>query len=221
MGVNIKLILTKMSVIKEVKSDHEARSDTSKEDIGKFCKANVAPMLTCTGCNGFFRGPVTYCQNKHGLCSSCFGDKEECPITGCAMKASLTLDFPAELVRELKFPVSCKFKNNGCDQENDDVEVIADHEIECRHRKVPCFAGGCSEQPAMDFAAHLFTHIRYRKFRDNPGKWFFHHFTGIKMLAAQKIWIDPESGHGFRAVLVHNDQEKYWKCSTVVFAGKN
>ena len=35
------------------------------------------------------------------------------------------------------------------------------------------------------------------------------------------MWIEPESGLRFRAVLVHYDEEKYWKCYTVVFGGKN
>merc|ERR1712066_424747 len=113
MGVNIELILAKMSDIKQ-----EVMSDSGEEYIEKVRKATVAPKLTCVGCNGFFRGTVTYCQNKHGLCSICFGDEKECPITGCGKKSALTLDFPAELVKDLKFPVSCEFKKGGCDQEN-------------------------------------------------------------------------------------------------------
>ena len=140
LSVNVALhsILTKMSGIKRFKkeitsdSDHEAESDTGDEDIGKIRKANVAPKLTCMGCNGFYRGSVKYCKNNHGVCSACLpGDKKECPVTGCGQNALVTLDFPAELVKELKFPVSCKFKKDGCDQENADEEVIADHEIEC------------------------------------------------------------------------------------------
>ena len=203
-------------------SDHEAQSDTGGEEyIGKVHKA-VAPKLTCMGCNRFFRGPVTYCKNTHGLCSICFGDKEECPITGCGQKASLTLNVLSELVKELKFPVPCKFKKVGCAQENAEEEVIASHEGECGHRKVPCIFSACFYQLAMDFETHLFSaHEHYRKFRDNPSKWFFNNFTGTKISGAQKMWIDPESGFRFRSVLVHNDEEKYWKCYTVDFAGKN
>merc|ERR1712066_878396 len=148
---------------------------------------DVAPMLTCPGCNGFFRGSVTYCQNKHGLCSNCSGDKKVCPIGGCGQKTFLTMDVLSELVKKLKFPVSCKFKNDGCDQENADEEVLAEHEIDCGHRKVPCFGGSCPEQPAMEFAAHLYSahDAVHGKFRDNPGKWFFQTFMNTKTLGAQ------------------------------------
>ena len=158
----------------EAMSDHKAESDTGEEDIGKFSKADVAPMLTCMGCNGFFRGPVTYCQNKHGLCSSCFGNKKECPTTGCSQKAFLTMDVLSELVKKLKFPVSCRFKKDGCDQENADEEVLADHEIECGHRKVSCLVGGCPNQPAMEVEAHIFSAHNgvFGKCRENPDKWF-------------------------------------------------
>ena len=213
------LILAKMSD----KPDYKAQSDTGEEYIEKARKADVAPKLTCKGCNGFFRGTVIYCQNKHGLCSICFGHKKECPTTGCGQKAILTLDFPAELVKNLKFPVSCKFKKYGCNQENADEEVITDHEKECGYRKVPCFAGGCPEQPAMELEAHVFSahEAIYGKFRDNPGKWFFQKFTNHTFTGAQKQWIDPESGLRFRAILFHNDEGKYWSCFTVVFAGEN
>ena len=205
-----------------VEPNHEPQSDIGEEDMGKFCKSNVAPKLTCMGCKGFFRGPVTYCQNGHGLCSICFGDKEKCPITRCGQKASLTLNVLSELVKELKFPVPCKFKKVGCGQENAEEEVIANHEEECGHRKVSCIFTACSTQLAMDFETHLFSaHEHYRKFRDNPSQWFFNNFTGTKISGAQKMWIEPESGLRFRAVLVHYDEEKYWKCFTVVFGGKN
>ena len=216
-----------MSGIKRIKqeivSDHEAHFDPGEEDIGKFRKANVAPKLTCSGCNGFFRGPVTYCQNKHGLCSNCFGGKKECPITGCAKRAFLTLDFLSELVKELKFPLSCKFKKDGCDQENADEEVIADHEVECGYRKVSCFERGCTTQPAMDFEAHMFSahDAIYGKFHENPGKWFVAKFVGTHILGAEMMWIDSESGLRFKAALWYNPRKKYWTCFTVAFAGIN
>ena len=198
-------------------SDHESQSDTGETDIGKFCKADVAPKLTCIGCNGFFRGTVTYCQNKHGLCSNCFGDKKECPITGCGQKAFLTLDVLSELVKDLKLSLSCKFKKDGCDQVNADEEVIADHEIECRHRKVSCLVGGCPNQPVMELEAHIFSaHGVIGKCRDNPGKWQW-----VIGSFAQRIWFDFEYGLRFRAVLVHSVEKKHWTCYTVVFAGKN
>merc|ERR1712066_677869 len=205
----------------EITSDNEAPSDTGEGYIGKGHKA-VAPKLTCTGGNGFFRGPVTYCKNKHGLCSICFGDEKECPITKCGKKAAITLDFLAELIKDLKLPVPCKFRKDGCDQENADEEVIVDHEIGCGYRKVPCFKTSCTVQPAMDFEDHIFSAHEsiYGKCRDNPGKWLFVTFTGTKFLGAQKIWIDPKSGLRFRAVLYHRDEEKHWRCYTVVFDGK-
>ena len=193
-------------------------SDTGEEDIVlQVRKADVAPNLTCMGCNGFFRGTVTYCQDKHGLCSTCFGDKNECPITGCGQNASLTLDSPAELVKKLKLPLPCKFKNDGCAQENVEEEVIAEHEIECGYRKVPCFRGGCPDQPAMDLEAHIFAAHKDRgKYRDNPGKWFL-----TKSGRAKKVWIDSETGHSFRAILYHIDEKKQWNCYALVFGGKN
>ena len=200
-------------------SGHEPPSDIGKEDIGQFCKADVAPNLTCMGCNGFFRGSVTYCQNKHGLCSICFGDREECPITGCAQKAFLTLDFPAELVKKLRLPLPCKFKKGGCDQENVDEEVITEHEIECGYRKVTCFHPFCPAQPAMELEAHLFSaHDNFfGKFHDNPGKWF----TDDSGMTALKMWIDSETGHRFKAVLYHDNEKEQWRCYTAVFGGKS
>merc|ERR1712186_290853 len=222
MGV---LILRKLKIIKqETMADQEAQSDIGEEYIEKVCirKADVAAKLTCMGCNGFFRGTVTYCQNKHGLCSNCFEDKKECPVTGCAQKAFLALDFLSELVKDLKFPVPCKFKKDGCDQENADEDVISDHEVECGFRKVPCFKGDCPDQPAMDFVAHLFSaHDEYGKFYDNPGKWYLQKFVTGKMMGAQKMWIDPESGLRFWTILVHYDEKEYWRCCVVVFAGQN
>ena len=197
-------------------NDHEAQSDTCEEYIGKVRKADVAPQLTCMGCNGFFRGPVTYCQRKHGLCSTCFGDNNKCPIPGCGQMASLTLDVLSELVKNLKFPVSCKFKKDGCDKENRDEEVIADHEIECGYRKVPCFGKGCPAQPAMNFETHIFSYAHYAYCRDNPGKWLVNKYG-----SAKKMWINSETGLRFRASLTHDDERKMWRCYTIVFAGKN
>merc|ERR1712066_25618 len=144
-------------------------------------------------------------------------------ITGCGQKPSLTLNFLSELVKDLKLPVPCKFRKDGCDQENADEEVISDHEVECGFRKVPCMIGSCPELPAMDLEAHLFSaHVdMYGKYRDNPGKWFLVEFTGTKIFGAKKMWIDPESGLRFRATLEHNDEKEYWKCYIVVFAGEN
>ena len=34
------------------------------------------------------------------------------------------------------------------------------------------------------------------------------------------MWIDPESGLRFNAVLYHNDEEKEWRCYTMVLDGK-
>ena len=215
-----------MSDIKqEIIPDHEPQSDTDEEDFVQVRKTNVASKLTCTRCNGFFRGPVTYCQNRHGLCSICFDGKKECPITGCVQKAFLTLDFLSELVKELKLPLPCRFKKDGCDQENAEEDIIANHEIECEHRKVSCFAEGCHVQPAMELEAHIFSahDDAYGKCRDNPGKWFFAYFTcnSFLVLGAQRIWIDPDSGLRFQAILFHNDEGKHWICQTIVFAGKN
>ena len=203
---------------RETMTDHEAQSETGGEDIVlQVRKADVAPKLTCMGCNGFFRGPVIYCQNKHGLCSICFGDKKECPTAGCGQKAFLTLDVISELVKDLKLPPPCKFKKDGCDKENDDEEVITEHEDECGFRKVECFVV-CNNQPAMELEAHLFSahDAIYGKHRDNPGKWFLNKYG-----SAKKMWIDAESGLRFMATLYHNDELEQWRCYTTVFGGKN
>ena len=138
--------------------------------------------------------------------------------------ASLTLDVLSELVKELKLPLPCSYKKDGCNQENADEEAIAEHEIECGYRKVPCFVVDCPDQPAMDMEAHIFSaHDDYENLRDNLGKWFLLESTGTKILSgscAGKMWIDPESGLRFWADLYHDNEEKLYKCSTVVFAGK-
>ena len=72
----------------------------------------------------------------------------------------------------------------------------------------------------MNFEAHFFSvHVGIATVSNHPGRWFF--ILNRGHLGAQKMWIDSESGLLFRAVLFHNDKEKYWKCYTVVFAGKN
>ena len=211
-----------MSEIKqETKFDHEAQPDTGDEDIVQARKTNVVPKLTCIVCNGFYRGSVRYCKNNHGVCSACLpGDRKQCPVTGCGQIALVTLDFLAELVKELKLPIACKFKKDGCNQENADEEVIADHEIECGYRKVPCLSYDihCPEQPAMELEAHLISahYFAYGKFRDNPGKWFLN-----EMGDAYKMWIDSESGLRFEASLYHNEEKEQWRCYTRVFGGEN
>ena len=91
-------------------------SDLKEETIPNVPKAVVAPKLTCIGCKGFYRGPVSYCQNSHGVCSICLPkDEKRCPIEGCNEEAFITLDFLSELVKDLRFPVSCKNKKDGCD----------------------------------------------------------------------------------------------------------
>ena len=49
-----------------------------------------------------------------------------------------------------------KYKKDGCDQEDED-EVIAEHEVECGFRKVRCLIAGCPPQSARDFVEHIFT----------------------------------------------------------------
>ena len=212
-----------MSGIKRIKqenmSDHEAQSDAGEEYIGKVRKADVAPMLTCMGCNGFYKGSVKYCMNSHGVCSSCLpGDRKQCPVTGCGQNALVTLDFPSKLVRNLKLPLPCPFKKDGCNQEDAEEEVIADHEIECGYRRVQCLRTGCPDQPAMNYEAHLFSAHDdvYGKYRDNPGKWFLD-VRGN----AYKMWIDSETGLRFWAFLYHMDEKEHWRCYTAVFGGKN
>ena len=203
---------------KETMTDHEAQSDTGEEYIEKVCKADVAPKLTCMRCKGFYRGSVKFCINNHGFCSSCSrGIKEWCPVAGCRQNAIVTVDVLSELVKELKLPLPCKFKNDGCNKENADEEVIADHEIECGFKKVVC-QQCCSVQPAMELEAHIFSaHAdAYGKHRDNPGKWFLNKSGG-----AEKMWIDSESGLRFWAALYHDDGKKLWKCSTRVFGREN
>ena len=169
-------------------SDCEAQFDTGEEDIEHARKADVA---TPSSPAWDAMDSSTYCQNKHALCSICFGEKKKCTITGCAKKAFLTLDFLSELVKDLKLPVPCKFKQDGCRQENAHEEVIDDHEIECGHSEVTCFMGGCPDQPTMDFEGHLFSTHDLGKFRDKPGMWFFQKFL---VLGAKKMGIDSESG---------------------------
>ena len=197
----------------------EIMSNTSEEDIVQIRKTDVAPMLTCMACNGSYKGAVKYCKNNHGVCSACLpGDKKQCPVTGCGQNALVTLDFPAKLARHLKLPLSCKFKKNGCNQENADEEVIADHEIECGYRKVPCLHFHCRPQPAMNFEAHIFSihDDFYGKFRDNPGKWFINDRGN-----ALKMWIDSETGIRFWTFLYHIDEKEHWRCYTAVFGGEN
>ena len=118
-------------------------SDLKEETIPSVPKAIVAPKLTCIGCNGFYKGPVHYCPNNHGVCSVCLpGDKRLCPIEGCDKETVVTLDCMSELVKDLRFAVACKYRKDGCDQEEED-EVIAEHEIECGFRKVMCFVTTC------------------------------------------------------------------------------
>ena len=194
----------------------EIMSNTSEEDIVQIRKTDVAPMLTCMACNGSYKGAVKYCKNNHGVCSACLpGDKKQCPITGCGQNALVTLDFLSELVKDLKLPLPCKFKKDGCDKKSVDEEVIADHEVECGYRKVSCFCGGCPAQPAMELEAHLFSAHGYGIYRDNPGKWFL---IGGN---AKKMWIDSETGLRFEAFLYHDDKKEQWRCHTTVFAGKN
>ena len=58
--------------------------------------------------------------------------------------------------KDLRLPVACKYKKEGCDQEDED-EVIAAHEVECGFRKVRCLIAGCPAQSAKDFVEHIFT----------------------------------------------------------------
>ena len=201
-------------------SDHvplkRLRTEPGEEDIGQFRKAYVAPMLTCIWCKGVYRSPVRYCKNNHGVCSSCLpGDKRKCPVMGCGQDAIVTVDVLSKLVKELGLPIACKY---GCGIENAEEEAIAEHEIECGHRKVSCFVRGCPDQLAMDFEDHIFSahEAAYAKHRDNPGKWLI-----IKSGKARKMWMDPESGHCFRAILYHDDEKGQWECFIVVFAGEN
>ena len=203
------------------------KSEPGKEDLVLIARmADVAPKLTCMQCNGFYRGSVTYCPNKHGLCSTCLplpNAFTKCPVTGCGKKAIITLDVLPGLVKDLKLPVPCKFKKDGCDQENAEEDVVADHEIECRYRKVPCFQDVCTDQAAVDLETHIFSahDAAYGKCLDSPGKWFIYKFADTRTVGAQNIWVDPESGLRFRAVLCHNYRERQWVCYTVVFGGRN
>ena len=198
-------------------------SDLKEENIPYVSKAVVAPKLTCIGCNGFYRGLVRYCQNSHGVCSICLpGDKKQCPIEGCDKEAIVTLDCLSELVKDLRFPVSCKYRRDGCDQMNEE-EKIAEHEIICRFRKVLCLNLGCPDLLAKDFEAHVFTAHQetYGKVRDNIGTWYFQHFGASNKLGAQQMWKDTESGLWFRFIIYHMDDQKQWKCSAIVFGGKD
>ena len=154
--------LTKLPIIKQEFMPHHkpqkrARSDTGEEDIVHARKANVAPKLTCIGCDGFFRGSVKYCKNNHGVCSACLpSGKKQCPVTGCGQYTNATLNFLSELVKDLGLPFSCKFKIDGCDQKNVEEEVIAAHEVECKYRPFPCkFKNdGCGQKNIKEEVDH-------------------------------------------------------------------
>ena len=197
-------------------------SDTMEEYL-QVCKADVAPKLTCIGCNGIYRGPVRFCQNNHGICSVCLPlDKNECPIIGCEQIATITVDALSALAKDLKLPITCKFRQDGCDQENPKEELMVEHETECLYRKVPCIGVGCPPQLVKNFEAHIFSahYDAFGRYRENPLKWFLIQFANTKKLGAQKMWIDSESSLRFRAILIHNDDVKQWRCYTMVFGGK-
>merc|ERR1712018_1066350 len=113
--------------------------------------------------------------------------------------------------------LTCMFKKNGCDKEYDDEEVIANHEIECGYRKVPCFRG-CPDQLAMSFKAHIFSAHDdvYGIHRRNPGKWLL-----TTRCNATKMWFGAGTDLWFWASLHHDDENKQWRCATTVFGGKN
>ena len=198
-------------------------SDFSDEYIEQVRKADVAPKLTCIGCDGFYRGPVRYCLNNHGVCSSCLPeDKNKCPVEGCDKDALISLDWVSDLVKDLRFPVPCKFRKDGCVQEDNIEEVITEHEIECGYRKVKCLWSNCPPQRVVDLEAHIFSahpaHCEYC--RENPGKWLLINFAGGDIKGAHKMWVDSESGLRFWALLYHNDKGKHWVCYTIAFAGE-
>ena len=206
-------------IAQKIKSDHEAQPDTGDEDIVQDRKADVALKLTCIRCNGFYRGSVKYCMNKHGFCSACLpGDKKHCPITRCGRNALVTLDVLSELVKDLKLPVPCKFKKDGCVKENAEEELIAKHETECEYGKVPCLQSACPDQPAKNLETHIFSAHDdvYGIYRDNPGKWFIDKWGN-----AMKTWIDSDTGLRFWAALYHPDKKEQWRCYTTVFGRKN
>ena len=145
-----------------------------------------------------------------------------CPIEGCNKEAIITLDCLSELVKDLRFPVSCKNRKNGCNQEGKE-EVIAEHEIECGFRKVGCLQSQCPELLANDFEAHVFTAHQetYGKLRDNLGTWYFQKFSTSETMGALQIWKEPVSTVLFRFIIYHMDDQKQWKCSAIVFGGKD
>ena len=141
MSIGLGQCPTQVSVIEGIMSDHQPlkrpKSETGEENIVQGRRANVTPMLTCIGCNAVYRGPVRYCKNNHGVCSACLpGYKKKCPVMGCGQDAIVTVDVLSKLAKELGLPIACKY---GCGKVNAEEETIADHEIECGHRKVPCF----------------------------------------------------------------------------------
>ena len=138
------------------------------------------------------------------------------------MKTVVTLDFLGELVRDLRLPVACKYRKDGCDQVGED-EVITEHEGECGFRKVNCFITECQDLLAKDFEDHVFSvHPDiFGKSRDSPGVWYFKEFSSCDTMGAHQMWRDQESGLWFRFMMYHLDDQNQWSCNAMVFEGEN
>ena len=196
----------------------------SDEDyLERVSKDVVLPALTCTACNGFYRGPVRYCSKSHGVCSHCFpGLGKECPAGGCSEmygEAPVTTGHQAELVKEYGLKVDCKYKRDGCDRKGI-VQAIEDHEAECPDRLIACLmACGDFWQRAKDYEAHVGGH--HQELTGHAGGWwfaqYFHPALGYRQ-GAHAMWVDPETGHSFSAVL--KQEATFWSCFVMVYGGE-
>ena len=196
----------------------------SDEDyLERASKDVVLPALTCPACNGFYRGPVRYCRKSHGVCALCFpGMGKKCPAGVCSEmygEVTVTTGHQAELVKEYGLKVDCKYKKDGCGRKGI-VQDIEDHEADCPERLIACLMA-CTDfwQRAKDYEAHVGGH--HQEFTARAGGWwfaqYFHPALGYRQ-GAHTMWVDPQTGHSFSAVL--KQEATFWSCFVMVYGSK-
>ncbi|KAK3907680.1 E3 ubiquitin-protein ligase sina [Frankliniella fusca] len=102
-----------------------------KQAVPTPAEPNVE-AFECRLCADYLAPPVRHCAAGHGLCPSCLGGAESCPLCGRAVTASATAD---QLVRTVLFP--CKNSGAGC-KDLYWIEDRARHEARCPFRPRPC-----------------------------------------------------------------------------------